>query len=184
MFERFVIKVNASTLEERMELSSISRALLPKAGFWFETIALASAIAFVLALGIAALGAIAGTAVAAPVPSQQNTEAGPQKSYDGMITDTRCGAKHSTSIGKTAGDCTLVCIHGGEQFALVDGETVYSLEGETLQLKRVAGQRVRIIGALKGSKLSVFSITSIISLGPRRSRPYLAEIRQISPVWN
>ena len=63
-----------------------------------------------------------------------------QKSYDGVITDTRCGAKHSAAIGKTAADCTLVCIHGGEQFALVDGETVYSLEGETVQLKRVAGR--------------------------------------------
>lgn len=167
-----------------MELISISRAFLPKAGFWFETIALASAIACVLALGIAALGAIAGTAVAAPVPNQPDTEAGTQKSYDGMITDTRCGAKHSAAIGKTAADCTLVCIHGGEQFALVDGDTIYSLEGEMVQLKRVAGQRVRIIGALKGSRLSVISITSLTSLVPQRSRPYLAQTRQISPDWN
>jgi hypothetical protein len=143
-----------------MESLSVSRAFSQKTGFWFETIALISAIACVLALGIAALGAIAGTAVAAPAPVQQ-TDASPQKSFDGMITDTRCGAKHSTAIGKTAADCTLVCIHGGEQFALVDGETVYALEGETLQLKRVAGQRVRIIGALKGNKLSVTSIASI-----------------------
>jgi len=159
-------------------------ASLPKTTFWVGTIALVSAIACILALGIAALGAIAGTAVAAPTPNQPDTEAGPQKSYDGMITDTRCGAKHSSAIGKTAADCTLVCIHGGEQFALVDGETVYSLEGETVQLKRVAGQRVRIIGALKGSKLSVISITSITSLIPQRSRPYLAQTRQLSPDWN
>jgi hypothetical protein len=91
-----------------MELISISRAFLPKADFWFEIIALASAIACVLALGIAALGAIAGTAVAAPTPNQPDTEAGPQKSYDGMITDTRCAAKHSAAIGKTAAECTLV----------------------------------------------------------------------------
>jgi len=137
-------------------------ASLPKTTFWVGTIALVSAIACILALGIAALGAIAGTAVAAPTPNQPDTEAGPQKSYDGMITDTRCGAKHSSAIGKTAADCTLVCIHGGEQFALVDGETVYSLEGETVQLKRVAGQRVRIVGALKGKKISVTSIGTII----------------------
>jgi len=159
-------------------------ASLPKTTFWVGTIALVSAIACILALGIAALGAIAGTAVAAPTPNQPDTEAGPQKSYDGMITDTRCGAKHSSAIGKTAADCTLVCIHGGEQFALVDGETIYSLEGETVQLKRVAGQRVRIIGALRGSKLSVISITNITSLIPQRSRPYLAQTRQLSPDWN
>src|SRR5271154_111794 len=102
------------TLEEQMELI----ASLPKTTFWVGTIALVSAIACVLALGIAALGAIAGTAVAAPTPNQPDTEAGPQKSYDGMITDTRCIAKHSAAIGKTAAECTLVCIHGGEQFAL------------------------------------------------------------------
>jgi uncharacterized low-complexity protein len=163
-FEMFARKPMRDTLEERMELTSISisRVFSPKTGFWFETIALISAIACVLALGIAALGAIAGTAVAAPAPNQPDTEAGTQKSYDGVITDTRCGAKHSAAIGKTAADCTLVCIHGGEQFALVDGETVYSLEGATVQLKRVAGQRVRIIGALKGKKLSVTSIGTII----------------------
>jgi hypothetical protein len=133
-----------------------------KTRFWVGTIALISAIACILALGIAALGAIAGTTVAAPAPNQPDTVAGTQKSYDGMITDTRCAAKHSAAIGKTAAECTLVCVHGGEQFALVDGETVYSLEGETVQLKRVAGQRVRIIGALKGKKLSVTSIGTII----------------------
>jgi len=137
-------------------------ASLPKTTFWVGTTALVSAIACGLALGIAALGAIAGTAVATPTPNQRDAEAGPQKSYDGIITDTRCGAKHSAAIGKTAADCTLVCIHGGEQFALVDGETIYSLEGETVQLKRVAGQRVRIIGALKGKKISVTSIGTII----------------------
>ena len=152
-----------NTLEERMDPIRAPRVFsVAKTRFWVGTIALVSAVACVLALGIAALGAIAGTAVAAPTPNQPDTEAGPQKSYDGMITDTRCGAKHSAAIGKTAADCTLVCIHGGEQFALVDGETVYSLEGATVQLKRVAGQRVRIIGALKGKKLSVTSIGTII----------------------
>jgi hypothetical protein len=173
-----------NTLEERMDSIRAPRVFsATKTRFWVGTIALVSAVACILALGIAALGAIAGTAVAAPTPSQ-HTEAGTQKSYDGMITDTRCGAKHSAAIGKTAAECTLACIHGGEQFALVDGETIYSLEGETVQLKRVAGQRVRIIGALRGSKLSVISITSITSLIPQRSRPYLAQTRQLSPDWN
>jgi hypothetical protein len=154
----FARKSIQGILEEPMELI----ASLPKTTFWVGTTALVSAIACGLALGIAALGAIAGTAVATPTPNQRDAEAGPQKSYDGIITDTRCGAKHSAAIGKTAADCTLVCIHGGEQFALVDGETIYSLEGETVQLKRVAGQRVRIIGALKGKKISVTSIGTII----------------------
>jgi uncharacterized low-complexity protein len=138
---------------------SAPRALSSKTSFWFETIAMISAIACILALGIAALGALAGTAVAA-APSQSNTTASPQKSYEGMITDTHCGAKHSATIGKTASDCTLVCVHGGEQFALVDGETVYSLDGEPAALKQVAGQRVKIVGTLNGNKLSVASVVA------------------------
>ena len=75
-----------------------------------------------------------------------------------MVTDTRCGAKHSAAFGMTAADCTRVCVRAGEQFALVDGETVYVLEGDTAALKRAAGQRVKIVGSLTGSKISVSSV--------------------------
>ena len=77
-----------------------------------------------------------------------------------MITDTRCGAKHSAVIGKTAADCTVACVRGGQQFILVDGETIYLLEGDLVVLKRVAGQRARISGTLNGKKISVTSIVT------------------------
>jgi len=77
-----------------------------------------------------------------------------------MVTDTHCGAKHAASIGLSAADCTRVCVHGGEQFALVDGDAVYVLEGAGAALKRVAGQRVRIIGTPDGRKISVESVLS------------------------
>jgi len=80
--------------------------------------------------------------------------------YEGMVTDTHCGAKHAASIGLSAADCTRVCVHGGEQFALVDGDAVYVLEGAGAALKRVAGQRVRIIGTPDGRKISVESVLS------------------------
>lgn len=78
-----------------------------------------------------------------------------------MITDTRCGAKHSAAIGMTAADCARVCVHGGEQFALIDGDTVYVLEGEPAALKHVAGQRVRIVGTLTGKRISVESVAAL-----------------------
>lgn len=80
--------------------------------------------------------------------------------YDGVVTDTHCGAKHSAQIGKTAADCTRVCVHGGEQFALVDGDQIYLLVGDLQALKRVAGQRVRIFGNVDGKKLSVTGIAT------------------------
>jgi hypothetical protein len=80
------------------------------------------------------------------------------ESYEGVITDTHCGAKHSAAIGMAAADCTRACVHGGEQFALVDGETVYLLEGGMEALKRVAGQRVRIVGTINGNTISVASV--------------------------
>jgi hypothetical protein len=130
-----------------------------KAGFWIETIAWTTAIACALAFVIAVLGAVAGAAAA------ESGQASPPsairlQTYEGMITDTRCGAKHSAVIGKTAADCTVMCVRGGQQFILVDGETIYLLEGDLVVLKRVAGQRARISGTLNGKKISVTSIVT------------------------
>jgi len=51
-------------------------------------------------------------------------------------------------------------VHGGEQFVLVDGDAVYLLEGDWVVLKRVAGQRVRIVGTLSGRRISVRSVVT------------------------
>jgi hypothetical protein len=127
------------------------------ARFWIETIALASVIACFLALVIASLGAVAGAAAEEP-ESGQSMPSSTARAYEGVITDTRCGAKHSAAIGRTAADCTLGCVRGGEHFVLVDGDATYLLEGDATALKRVAGQRVRILGTLNGRKISVTSI--------------------------
>jgi uncharacterized low-complexity protein len=126
--------------------------------FWIETIALVGAIACALALGIATLGAVAGAATE-PESGQSGTPSAiTLQSYEGVITDGHCGAKHSALIGKTAADCTRACVHGGEQFVLVDGDTVYVLEGDRDALKRAAGRRVKIVGKLDGKTIAVNSI--------------------------
>jgi len=132
-----------------------------KARFWIETIALATAIACALALVIAVVGAVAGAAAAESESGQASPPSAIRlQTYEGMITDTQCGAKHSAAIGKTAADCTLLCVRGGEQFILVDGDTIYLLEGDSVVLKRAAGQRVRISGILNGKKISVTSVVT------------------------
>lgn len=80
------------------------------------------------------------------------------RNYEGVITDTHCGAKHSAAVGLGAADCTRTCVHSGEHFALVDGEKTYALEGDEAALKRLAGQRVKIVGALDGNTISVASV--------------------------
>jgi uncharacterized low-complexity protein len=132
-----------------------------KLRFWIEVLVLASATACVLALFLATLGAAAGAAATEPEPGQPQSavpRAVQPQSYEGIITDTRCGAKHSAAVGMAAGDCTRVCVHGGEHFALVDGEKTYTLEGESDALKHAAGQRAKITGTLSGTTISVASV--------------------------
>src|ERR1700733_3315342 len=114
----------------------------------------------VLGILAAASAIIGGRAAPAPQAVQLATAPSispqaPAQSYEGMISDTHCNAKHSAAIGLAASDCTRTCVHSGEHFALVEGETVYALQGEEDSLKKLAGQRVKIIGTLKGSRISV-----------------------------
>jgi hypothetical protein len=95
----------------------------------------------------------------APAPSTPPSDAHSQ-SFDGIITDTHCGAKHSAAVGLSAGDCTRTCVHSGEHFALVDGDKTYALEGDEAILKKVAGERVKIVGTLTDKTIAVTSVTA------------------------
>lgn len=135
---------------------------------WIEIVLLGAAIACALALLIATLGAAAGAAVdglavqAKPVPAEQapaqEDPDATEHTYVGMVTCSRCKAKHSPAMGQTADVCVRVCVHGGAHFALVNAESVYLLEGDMGALKKVAGQRVRVIGNLRGDTIRVESV--------------------------
>jgi len=137
-----------------------------RARFWFETIALVCGIACAVALLFAVLGAAAGAAAEEPESGQvggapsgaPSTVPVRLQSFEGVLTDTQCGAKHSAAMGKAPADCTRACVHGGEQFALVDGDALYVIEGDLPMLKGAAGQRVRISGTLNGKKISATSV--------------------------
>lgn len=143
---------------------------------WIEIVALGSMIACGLALLIATLGAgaaaLGGQAASgqstdsssSSVPVSSTTSLAPsatparQETREGMITDSRCGAKHSADMGQTAGDCTRHCVHGGAAFALVDGDKTYRLDGDWAVLKTVAGQRARVRGVVRGNSIKVSSV--------------------------
>lgn len=118
---------------------------------------LGTAIACALALLLATLGAAAGVAVG-EVGALQGTTA--QQTYEGMVTCSRCGAKHSAALGQTAATCTRVCVHGGANFALVDADVTYLLEGDLNVLKRLAGQRARVVGARQGRTIRISSVAA------------------------
>jgi len=83
-----------------------------------------------------------------------------EKTFHGMVTCSRCRAKHSPSLGRTATDCTLACVRLGSGFALIDGDNVYVLDGDPVLLKKVAGQRAEVFGALHGDTITVSSIST------------------------
>lgn len=94
------------------------------------------------------------------VGPQQTTQPAAEQTYEGMVTCSRCGAKHSANIGTTAADCVRICVHGGAKFTLVSGDSTYLLDGDLTVLKRAAGQRVRILGAVSGSTIRVSSVAA------------------------
>jgi hypothetical protein len=122
--------------------------------------AVKASIACFLALMIPTLGVGTGASTEPESDQARPFSVIQRQTYEGVITDTECGAKHSAAIGGTAGDCTVVCVRRGWQFVLVDGDTSYLLEGDPVVLKQVAGRRVRIIGTLNGEKISVTSVVT------------------------
>ena len=127
---------------------------------WVEIVILGTAAACVLALLLATVGAAAGAAAggevgSGPVPARQQT-------YHGMVTCFRCGGKHSATIGRTTQGCILACVKGGDAFALIDGDQTYLLDGDLVVLKKVAGQRASVVGAIKGNTIKVSSVAAQI----------------------
>lgn len=125
---------------------------------WLEIVIVGTAVACALALLIATLGAVAGAAAGAfGQPSTKPALA--EQTYEGVVTCSRCGARHSAKLGRTAADCALICVHDGARFALVDGDKTYQLEGDLNALKRIAGQRAGIVGVVAGKTIRVSSVS-------------------------
>jgi hypothetical protein len=139
--------------------------------FGIEIIALGTSIAFAVALLIATLGAATAGLSGPPmlgqggeaVPAAQTApaaSAGPSQVFEGMVTCSRCGAKHSAKMGTNASDCARRCVHSGASFALVDGDNTYVLDGDMSALKKFAGERARVTGVRQGNTIRVSSVAA------------------------
>ena len=136
-----------------------------RSGLALITFCVASAL--VAALGLAILIASATVALAIAqslkLPSShpnQQVNPSPEQSFSGVVTDSRCGARHAKNSGKSPAECARACIRDGMQYTLVDGEKVYALHGQMADLDSLAGQRTTVVGILDGSTIQVSSIAA------------------------
>lgn len=123
---------------------------------WIEILLLGSAIACAIALLFATLGAAAGASANQAAARQETPSTGGQI-YEGLVTCSRCGARHSRALGQTAADCSRLCVRSGASFALVDSDSTYLLDGDLGVLGRLAGKRARITGELNGNTIRILS---------------------------
>jgi hypothetical protein len=144
---------------------------------WMSLVSFCAVTGLLVALGsaIALAGASLAFAVAQPAPgadanaipmtSAAQTEiddrgAASGQTFAGMITDSRCGARHRMNSGKTSAECALSCVRHGAHYVLVDGEKVYALEGHRDQLERLAGERANVVGTLEGDTIKVKAVVT------------------------
>jgi hypothetical protein len=95
--------------------------------------------------------AIAAAIFAAPAP----------KEFDGVITDTMCGAKPHSEMMKDKSDaeCVRICALGSSAYALLSGGSVMKLSDQKTS-EKFAGQKVRVTGTLDG-KSKTLRVASI-----------------------
>ena len=143
---------------------------------WFALVSFCAATAIVAALGVAIFFASVTVAFAvartvSPVVDNQRQEAVNEsaaqeerstvgEAFRGLVTDDRCGARHDMGSDKSPAECAKACVHNGAKYALVDGDTTYTLEGNGEELSRAAGLRAKVVGSLNGDTIQVSSITA------------------------
>jgi hypothetical protein len=133
--------------------------------FWFNTISLSVTATSLFALSVAAITGTAALALGqhegSPQPNSAPNSAKIQ-TLTGVLTDAHCGARHPSDSKLTAGDCARICVKQGSSWALVDGDKVYLIKGDSPYLDKLAGQRVRVSGTLEGSTIKVESLEPAI----------------------
>jgi hypothetical protein len=108
---------------------------------------------------------LVGTALAFPQrPTPKASLTAPMKmgrasadTFVGLVSDSTCGPRHKLP-DKSAEECTRTCQRAGASFALVAGETVYKLKGDSNDVAVLAGQKAKVTGTLQGDTITVSAI--------------------------
>ncbi|HEX5430446.1 MAG TPA: hypothetical protein VFW83_00660 [Bryobacteraceae bacterium] len=89
--------------------------------------------------------------------------AGAPQTFNGVITDTLCGAKHNMS-GHSDADCVKMCAKASGQYALFDGQNVMRLSDQK-KPAQFAAERVKVTGTYN-KKTNTIKVSSIESVRP------------------
>ena len=86
-----------------------------------------------------------------------------EKTWNGTISDSMCGAKHASAAehGTKEGDadCTKACVEKGAKYVFVANGKVYEIENQDFtSLKDNAGHKVALTGEMKGDSITVSKI--------------------------
>lgn len=91
-------------------------------------------------------------------PGMKHEGAAKNKTLTGVVSDTACGAKHTMMPGKSDAECTRACVSKGSKYALVVGSKVYTLEGQSDELNKLAGEKAKVTGMVSGDTIQVSSV--------------------------
>jgi hypothetical protein len=134
------------------------RSWLSLLGF-FAVVTLGSSLIFAAVFaGVTAV--IAGGGSAQASDDQQVDPIVPAQTFTGIITDSHCIARH-VDTKKSAAECTRMCVSNGSKYLLVNGDRNYEIAGDSAQISQLAGQRVRVTGALAAGRIKVTSATAL-----------------------
>jgi hypothetical protein len=77
--------------------------------------------------------------------------------FNGLVTDSYCGARHQRHSNLTPEVCARMCLRNGATYVLVDGDHRYKLSGSEESLSKLLGTRASITGTRQGETISVSS---------------------------
>lgn len=134
-------------------------------GRWFSLLSFCFIRATVAALAIAIVAIVLSVTYAVAQSSKpprrsnlRNQGVASARNFSGVVTDSECAARHAKESGLSPAECTRACVRDGAKYVLVDGDKIYNLGADPVNLSKVAGQRVRITGSLFGDTIRVNSI--------------------------
>ena len=82
--------------------------------------------------------------------------------FNGMITDSYCGARHLRSSHQSPAECVRACVRKGARYVLVNGDRRYQLAGGDDILNRLAGQRANVTGTRQEGTIVVTSANPVL----------------------
>jgi hypothetical protein len=80
------------------------------------------------------------------------------KTLTGVVTDAECGKTHNMMKGMSDADCTRMCVKAGSAYALIVGDSVYTLRGHSAELNKYAGEKVTVRGSMKGKDFVIETV--------------------------